>query len=60
MVDMNKKFKEILKNKGYTIQDLMARWGKSIRAVYYICEKPTKIHWDAVNGLPDITGDNNA
>lgn len=49
---MKSKFKEIIKAKGYTLEDLAERWGFKIRWMYEIQKAPKPVHLDAVNGLP--------
>jgi len=44
--------KENLKAKGYTRDEIKARWGIKERQYYNVLANPKQIHVDAVNGLP--------
>ena len=39
--------------KGWTRDELAARWGITPRRVSQIAKAPEQIHWDALAGLPD-------
>jgi hypothetical protein len=47
------KFKRIRKQKGWSLKEIAKRWGFSYRRVCQISVKPSPLHIDALNGLPN-------
>ena len=44
--------KQTILDKGWTLADVAARWGISLRRMQQICNEATTRHCDAVRGLP--------
>lgn len=46
-------FVKLLREKGWTAQELAERWGVSPRRISQIGNAPTQKDWDALSGLPN-------
>ena len=46
-------FKEEAKAKGWKMKDLAARWQVGTRQMTNIAADPKRMHWDALDGLPE-------
>ncbi len=49
---MKNQFTKILKEKGWRLKDVAARWGIQPRQMSNVAKSPKQRDWDAVAGLP--------
>ena len=52
-----KEFAKAARLKGWTMIELADRWSLTPRQLSRISADPKQVHWDALAGLPDRTGD---
>lgn len=52
-----KEFAKVARAKCWNMNEIAERWGLTPRQLSRISATPKQVHWDALAGLPDRTGD---
>ena len=50
-------YRNEIKNKGWNLSQVAARWGVSAKTLKRVVENPKSKDWDALEGLPDLHED---